>query len=54
MEFYERISGARMPSNYIRPVGVSKDMPTGLPQDICGLYTVFHTNEIDLVVLQIA
>nr|YP_007890794.1 NADH dehydrogenase subunit 7 [Seculamonas ecuadoriensis]AGH24489.1 NADH dehydrogenase subunit 7 [Seculamonas ecuadoriensis] len=34
MEFYERVSGARMHAAYIRPGGVSQDMPIGLSQDI--------------------
>jgi NADH:ubiquinone oxidoreductase subunit D len=34
MEFYERVSGARMHASYIRPGGVSKDLPKGLIEDI--------------------
>ena len=34
MEFYERVSGARMHAAYIRPGGVSQDLPLGLLQDI--------------------
>ena len=34
MEFYERVSGARMHANYFRPGGVSRDMPAGLAEDI--------------------
>ena len=34
MEFYERVSGARMHANYIRPGGVSRDLPLGLLDDI--------------------
>lgn len=34
MEFYERVSGARMHAAYIRPGGVSQDMPIGLMHDI--------------------
>jgi NADH dehydrogenase (ubiquinone) Fe-S protein 2 len=34
MEFYERVSGARMHAAYIRPGGVTQDMPMGLSQDI--------------------
>jgi NADH dehydrogenase (ubiquinone) Fe-S protein 2 len=30
MEFYERVSGARMHAAYIRPGGVSQDLPLGL------------------------
>jgi NADH dehydrogenase (ubiquinone) Fe-S protein 2 len=34
MEFYERVSGARMHSAYIRPGGISQDIPLGLLDDI--------------------
>jgi len=34
MEFYERVSGARMHAAYIRPGGVSSDIPIGLLDDI--------------------
>jgi NADH dehydrogenase (ubiquinone) Fe-S protein 2 len=34
MEFYERVSGARMHANYIRPGGVIFDLPWGLLDDI--------------------
>ena len=34
MEFYERVSGARMHASYIRPGGVSQDLPIGLLDDI--------------------
>jgi len=34
MEFYERVSGARMHAAYIRPGGVSQDLPYGLSEDI--------------------
>jgi len=34
MEFYERVSGARMHANYFRPGGVQRDMPAGLVDDI--------------------
>lgn len=34
MEFYERVSGARMHASYIRPGGVAKDLPLGLLEDI--------------------
>jgi NADH dehydrogenase (ubiquinone) Fe-S protein 2 len=34
MEFYERVSGARMHAAYIRPGGVSQDLPLGLCSDI--------------------
>jgi NADH dehydrogenase (ubiquinone) Fe-S protein 2 len=34
MEFYERVSGARMHSSFIRPGGVSQEIPLGLLNDI--------------------
>ena len=34
MEFYERVSGARMHSAYFRPGGVQSDLPKGLLNDI--------------------
>nr|NP_066418.1 NADH dehydrogenase subunit 7 [Ochromonas danica]AAG18384.1 NADH dehydrogenase subunit 7 [Ochromonas danica] len=34
MEFYERVSGARMHAAYIRPGGVSMDIPLGLLDDL--------------------
>lgn len=34
MEFYERVSGARMHAAYVRPGGVSQDVSAGLLNDI--------------------
>lgn len=34
MEFYERVSGSRMHSNYFKPGGVAEDLPDGLLDDI--------------------
>jgi len=34
MEFYERVSGARMHAAYVRPGGVALDLPLGLMDDI--------------------
>ena len=34
LEFYERVSGARMHSSYFRPGGVNQDLPLGLLNDI--------------------
>lgn len=34
MEFYERVSGARLHANYFRPGGVHQDMPAGLAEDM--------------------
>ncbi len=41
MEFYERVSGARLHANYFRPGGVHMDLPAGLADDIlafCGTF----------------
>ncbi len=34
MEFYERVSGARMHASYIRPGGVAQDIPKGFLHDL--------------------
>jgi NADH dehydrogenase (ubiquinone) Fe-S protein 2 len=34
MEIYERVSGARMHASYIRPGGVTQDLPIGLLRDL--------------------
>lgn len=34
MEFYERVSGARMHANFLRPGGIFRDLPQGLLSDI--------------------
>lgn len=41
MEFYERVSGARMHAAYIRPGGVSQDIPVGLLEDIYNFIVQF-------------
>ena len=46
MEFYERVSGARMHANYIRPGGVAMDLPIGLLDDIYNFLNQF-VNRID-------
>lgn len=46
MEFYERVSGARMHANFIRPGGVAQDIPGGLIEDIYLFITSFE-NRID-------
>jgi NADH dehydrogenase (ubiquinone) Fe-S protein 2 len=43
MEFYERVSGARMHSSYFRPGGVSSDLPKGLLNDIYIFCQQFNT-----------
>lgn len=43
MEFYERVSGARMHAAYIRPGGVASDLPTGFLDDVylfCNQFTI--------------
>jgi NADH dehydrogenase (ubiquinone) Fe-S protein 2 len=49
MEFYERVSGARMHSSYIRPGGVSKDLPLNLLRDIYIFVSQYNSriNEIE-------
>lgn len=42
MEFYERVSGARMHAAYIRPGGVSQDLPLGLLDDIYTFIAQFN------------
>jgi len=41
MEFYERVSGARMHAAYVRPGGVSQDLPMLLADDIFKFITNF-------------
>jgi NADH dehydrogenase I D subunit len=41
MEFYERVSGARMHAAYIRPGGVTNDIPVGLLNDIFKFIDIF-------------
>lgn len=43
MEFYERVSGARMHANYIRVGGVYQDLPYGLLQDIYLFVSQFNS-----------
>ena len=43
MEFYERVSGARLHAAYIRPGGVSQDLPLGLLDDIYVFSEQFST-----------
>ena len=41
MEFYERVSGARFHSSYIRPGGVAQDLPEGILDDIYNFVNQF-------------
>jgi NADH dehydrogenase (ubiquinone) Fe-S protein 2 len=43
MEFYERVSGARMHAAYIRPGGVAQDVPLGLLSDIYNFCEQFNS-----------
>ena len=54
MEFYERVSGARMHEAYIRPGGVSADLPIGLLDDIAKFIFDFQNriNEVDSVLTE--
>ena len=48
MEFYERISGARMHAAYFRPGGVYSDIPIGLLNDIYIFTEQFNTKLIEI------
>jgi NADH dehydrogenase (ubiquinone) Fe-S protein 2 len=52
MEFYERVSGARLHAAYVRPGGVAFDLPHGLLNDIFNWATQFSSrvDEIEQVV----
>jgi NADH dehydrogenase (ubiquinone) Fe-S protein 2 len=52
MEFYERVSGARLHAAYVRPGGVAFDLPHGLLNDIFHWATQFSSrvDEIEQVV----
>lgn len=48
MEFYERVSGARMHAAYIRPGGVTQDLPPGLWNDIMQFVNQFFYRLIEV------
>jgi NADH dehydrogenase (ubiquinone) Fe-S protein 2 len=48
MEFYERVSGARMHANYIRPGGISQDIPLNLLNDIYFFIKNFNSRILEL------
>ena len=48
MEFYERVSGARLHAAYFRPGGVHQDMPAGLADDIAAWVEQFPKRVDDL------
>lgn len=51
MEFYERVSGARLHAAYVRPGGVAQDLPLGLMDDIYSFIKQFSAriDEVDEV-----
>ena len=49
LEFYERVCGARMHANYVRPGGVTQDFPSGLSSDILD-FVSSYSSRIDEVV----
>uniref|UniRef100_UPI003001B7CF NADH dehydrogenase subunit 7 n=1 Tax=Cocconeiopsis kantsiensis TaxID=3082010 RepID=UPI003001B7CF len=48
MEFYERVSGARMHAAYFRPGGVQSDIPIGLLSDIYIFIEQFNNKLIEI------
>jgi NADH dehydrogenase (ubiquinone) Fe-S protein 2 len=48
MEFYERVSGARMHSSYIKVGGVHQDLPLGLLNDIFLFCSSFNSRIVEL------
>ena len=48
MEFYERVSGARMHAAYFRPGGVHSDLPIGLLSDIYIFIEQFNNKLIEI------
>ena len=48
IEFYERVSGARMHANYFRPGGVARDLPTGLLEDIYKFIEIYPKHLADM------
>lgn len=51
MEFYERVSGARMHSVYFRPGGIIHDIPEGLLNDIFLFINQFKTRLLEIEVM---
>jgi NADH dehydrogenase (ubiquinone) Fe-S protein 2 len=48
MEFYERVSGARMHAAYFRPGGLQMDIPQGLLDDIYMFIEQFTVRLIEM------
>ena len=55
MEFYERVSGARLHAAYFRPGGVHQDMPAGLTDDIADFCETFPNflNDMETLLLSL-
>ena len=51
LEFYERVSGARMHANFIRPGGVAQDMPVGLVTDMYNFIQAYRSRIEEVIVL---
>lgn len=48
MEFYERVSGARMHAAYIRPGGVAFDLPIGIMDDLYAFICQFQSRIFEI------
>jgi NADH dehydrogenase (ubiquinone) Fe-S protein 2 len=48
MEFYERVSGARMHAAYLRPGGLACDLPIGLMDDIYLFIAQFDSRLLEM------
>jgi len=48
MEFYERVSGARMHAAYIRPGGVTSDLPLGFLEDVFEFCNSFNKRLLEI------
>jgi NADH dehydrogenase (ubiquinone) Fe-S protein 2 len=48
MEFYERVSGARMHAAYFRPGGVQSDIPMCLISDLYIFIEQFHIKLLEI------
>lgn len=48
MEFYERVSGARMHAAYFRPGGIAQDLPQGFLEDINVFIINFFTRILEI------
>jgi NADH dehydrogenase I D subunit len=48
LEFYERVSGARLHAAYCRPGGVVKDIPLGFLQDVYKFSTQFSSRLLEI------